>query len=112
MQNGFHKGPTAPSSLNGANNGEIEITDGGYVKIQAALFTNPTAVLHWRVEYASGEDATALDSAEGFLTHGGTEQIDLTPGAKAYIYWLLTDTAGTALAGGANDRLNMWVQRR
>jgi hypothetical protein len=109
---GFHAGPTAPSSLNGANNGEVEIKGGGFVKIQAALFTNPTAILHWRVAYASGLTATALDTAEGFLSHGGSEQIDLGPHATAYIYWFLTDAAGTALAGGANDRLNKWVQRR
>jgi hypothetical protein len=106
---GFHFGPTAPSSLNGANNFEIALPKARTVTIQAALFTNTSYVVHWRVAYASGLTATALNTAEGFLTHGGSVALELNPSGQAYLYLFITDTAGTAATGGANDRLDKWV---
>ncbi len=109
MSDQMHFGPTAPGSLNGVNNLMITPPKVRKVTIQAALFTTPGAVLHWRVAYATALTATALTTAEGVVLHGGSVELEVNPTAQAYIYTFLTDAAGTAQAGGANDRVDLWA---
>lgn len=111
MSDQMHFGPTAPTSLNAVNNAMITPPRVRKVTIQAALFTSPSAVLHWRVAYATSLPATALNTAEGFLIHGGAAELELNPTAQAYIYVFVTDANGTALAGGAGalDRVDVWA---
>lgn len=106
---GCHIGPTAPTSLNGENNFEIELPKSQRISIQAALFSNPSYVVNFRVAKTSGLTATALDSSEGFISNGGVVELELNPQQQAYLYVLITDMSGAAQSGGANDYLNKWV---
>ncbi len=106
VEHTHHTGPTAPISLNAANNFEIELLEGASrVTIQARLFTNKTYLVHWRVAYDTGLDATTLTSAEGFMVHGGAVVINLDPAVQAYLYVLVTDADGAAQNGGVADGL-------
>jgi len=109
MDNQMHFGPIAPTSLNGASNFEIALPKARTVTIQAVLLTNSGALLHWRVDCSPGLTATALATAEGCLSHLGCAPLALNPSSQAYLYVYLTDAGGTALTGGANDRLCNWV---
>jgi len=104
-----HVGPTAPASLNGVSTLQISLPKAAKVTIQAALFTNPNGLVHWRVDVSPSLTATALTTAEGFLTHGGAQELDLNPSAQMYLYVFTTDTAGTALTCGTADRVDMWA---
>lgn len=94
--------------LNGVNNLEIALGNVTGGKIQAALVTANAAqsnyYLWWRVEYASGLAATTIPTADGFVIHGGTEVMeDVDPTKLAYLYVLLTTSAGVAQVGGVLD---------
>lgn len=102
---GYTVGPVAPESLDAANEFEITLPKANVVSIQAALFTNKTSVFHYRVAKAASLTATALSTAEGFITHGGVAELRLDPTVQYYLYGLLTDADGTAANGGANDYL-------
>jgi len=104
---GFHIGPTAPTSLSGAHTFQITLPKVASVTIQAALFSNVGYVVHWRVAYAASLTATDLDTAEGALSHLGSATLQLSPTTQAYLYVLVTDSAGTHTNGGTSDRLMM-----
>ena len=111
----FKDTPIAPSSLDGLNHVDKSIAGKRYVKIQADLLTNPTYRLYFRVdETAAAPGATlATFDAEGVLTAGGNEPINLDPDPDEtpYIHFLLADSAGAAQNGGANDRILFYTER-
>jgi hypothetical protein len=102
--------PATPISLNGASSGSAALPKTSIVQIQAALFSTPGNIVHFRIGYGTGLDATALSTAEAYLTAGGTMTLQLNAQNGAYIYWFTTNSAGNATAGGANDYLNIYAQ--
>ena len=110
---GLYGGHSDPSSLNAASAGEITLGSGGEWTLQAALYSNTAAHLHYRIEQATGAATQTLAKSGCMLTHGGTDVIKLAPvtGVTWYIYWFLCDAAGTAVTGGASDYLIKRVQR-
>ena len=90
--------------MNGVSVLEVALGNVRAIHLQAALVTNPNNYLWYRLEYATGAAATGLATADGFLTNGGSVDIESVDASKdSYLYLLLTDNAGTAANGGAND---------
>jgi hypothetical protein len=96
--------PVAPQSLTGASEGSFALPKGGEVIIQASLIDHQSAFVHFRLDDASGGADTDLTTATCMLGHGGDVKIPLPPSGM-YLYWYLTDAAGAALSGTANDHL-------
>lgn len=105
--NPFHSGPTTPTSLNGVNNVEIALPKTERIVIQARLFSNTAAVMHFRIAYAASGSATTLATAEHSLGHLGSRSVCIYPDRQAYLYVYTTNAAGTAATMGANDYVSV-----
>jgi len=98
--------PAVPISLNGANSGAIVLTGKRRVLLQADLVTKATYRVYGRLAYTAGLAATTLATAEAKMTDAGVIELWVKPDKDyAGFYWLLTDNAGVAQNGGANDRI-------
>ena len=109
-QNVYHTGPTAPTSLNAAASGSIDLSGKRHVKIKADLITNPSARLYYRIGYSDALAATDLTNAEDYLIDGEVEELWLDPRLTPYLYWWLADSAGSEVTGGASDYLRKFIE--
>lgn len=105
----FKDDPIDPVVFDGVNHADVSLQTKRCVKFQHDPLTNPGARLYFRIdEEAEAGGTTIADfKPEGFMTAGGVEEIWIDPDASEtpYLHLLLTDASGTAINGGANDRV-------
>lgn len=111
-----HSGPTAPIALVGVSVAELDCSQFARVVIQADLLTSSTARLYFRVDRGDEEADCAPANAEGFITNGGTAEINLdwwikTEAVEPRVYLCLTDSSGVAAQGGAADRILIYAEK-
>ncbi|GEM_PF-4189727 len=111
-----HKGPTAPIALVGVDTAELDCSGLNRMVLQADLLSSPNGRVYFRADYGEDKDDCSPANAEGYITDGGTAVINLDPWIKTEtalprIYLALTDAAGVAANGGANDRMLVYAEK-
>jgi len=99
--------PIDSISFNAVNHYDLSLDGKRCIIVQFDPLTNPSARLYFRIDTTSAAGGTtlALFKPEGYLTKGGDAgEFWVDPNDANYLHLLLTDSAGTALAGGASDR--------
>lgn len=97
--------PIDPTSLNGINHADIDLSDRLAVDVTFDALTNSDYRLYWRLDQqaAAGGTTRALFKPNGFLVAGQTLPVTVNPSGGWYLHLLLTDSTGAAANGGADD---------
>lgn len=111
-----HSGPTAPVALEGLAAATLDCSEYARVVIQADLLSSSTGRLYFRVDHGDEEAACSPANAEGFITAGGTAEINLDYWIKSearepHVYLALTDASGVTALGGASDRVLVYAEK-
>lgn len=111
LTNLFIDDPIDPISFNGVNHADVSLVGKRMIKPQFDPLTTPSARCYFRIdeEAEAGGTTIALFKPMGFWGEEGNEEqglwIDPALDETPYLHLLFTDGNGTAVEGGANDRL-------
>jgi len=110
---GLHKvfPPISLAAADLTNNARcVDLGEATGLTVQAALLSNPTYLVHFRIRTDNAGAETSLATAEHCLGHLGSRTIRLCESAKpqhSYLYVFVTTSTGTGANGGASDQLNV-----